>query len=48
MLPDGDDDLMPPEGPRLTDEEVSMLTAWIEAGLPWPGDGGPAVAPTGE
>ncbi|NBW97714.1 MAG: DUF1549 domain-containing protein, partial [Planctomycetia bacterium] len=28
---------MPPEGDRLTANELSVLTAWIDAGLPWPG-----------
>ncbi|MFM8436401.1 MAG: DUF1549 domain-containing protein, partial [Planctomycetia bacterium] len=28
---------MPPEGDRLTADEVATLSAWIDAGLPWPG-----------
>ncbi|MSR58256.1 MAG: DUF1549 domain-containing protein [Planctomycetaceae bacterium] len=26
---------MPPEGERLTDAQISLLTRWIDAGLPW-------------
>ncbi len=26
---------MPPEGERLTEKEVRLLTEWIDAGLPW-------------
>ena len=29
--------MMPPDGERLTAEEVKALAAWIDAGLPWPG-----------
>ena len=32
-----DDEVMPPEGPRLTSNEVAQLVAWINAGVPWPG-----------
>ena len=28
---------MPPDGERLTEDEVAALAAWIDAGLPWPG-----------
>ncbi|MFM8414959.1 MAG: DUF1549 domain-containing protein, partial [Planctomycetota bacterium] len=28
---------MPPDGDRLTADEVATLAAWIDAGLPWPG-----------
>ena len=28
---------MPPDGDRLSREEVAALTAWIEAGVPWEG-----------
>jgi len=28
---------MPPDGPRLSADEVAALAAWIDAGLPWPG-----------
>jgi hypothetical protein len=31
-----DDDVMPPEGPRLTPAEVQTLWAWIAAGAVWP------------
>jgi hypothetical protein len=27
--------IMPPEGPRLTAEQIKLLKAWIDAGLPW-------------
>jgi hypothetical protein len=27
---------MPPEGPRLTEAEVGLLKAWVEAGANWP------------
>ncbi|HVW37463.1 MAG TPA: DUF1549 domain-containing protein, partial [Pirellulales bacterium] len=26
---------MPPEGPRVPEEKVALLRAWIDAGLPW-------------
>ncbi|MBX7255977.1 MAG: PSD1 and planctomycete cytochrome C domain-containing protein [Candidatus Hydrogenedentes bacterium] len=29
------DTVMPPKGPRLTDEQVGLLRAWIDQGLPW-------------
>lgn len=29
--------MMPPDGERLTADEVAALVAWIGAGLPWPG-----------
>jgi cytochrome c553 len=29
--------MMPPDGERLTKSEVAALAAWIDAGLPWPG-----------
>jgi len=29
--------MMPPDGERLTVEEVAAFAAWIDAGLPWPG-----------
>jgi len=28
---------MPPDGERLTPDDVAALAAWIDAGLPWPG-----------
>jgi len=37
--------MMPPEGERLTKEEVAAITAWIDADAPWPGsDDSPATA----
>ncbi len=27
---------MPPDGKRLSDEEIQHLTEWVERGLPWP------------
>ena len=27
---------MPPEGPRLSAEQISVLRSWIDAGAPWP------------
>lgn len=38
-LPAEHEDRMPPEGPPLTPAEVALLTAWIDAGVPWPADG---------
>src|SRR5437762_13710433 len=29
------DEQMPPDGPRLTDKEVSLLKRWIDGGLTW-------------
>jgi mono/diheme cytochrome c family protein len=29
--------MMPPDGERLTAEDVKALATWIDAGLPWPG-----------
>ncbi|MBY0502839.1 MAG: PSD1 and planctomycete cytochrome C domain-containing protein [Bryobacteraceae bacterium] len=29
--------VMPPKGPRLTAEEIAVLTAWIDEGAVWPG-----------
>jgi hypothetical protein len=29
------DSMMPPEGPRLTEREIGVLRAWVDAGLPW-------------
>ncbi len=39
-------DQMPPKGARLTPEQITTLTAWIEAGADWPGAGAPAVVAT--
>jgi len=41
------DDVMPPEGDRLTAAEVQLLTDWINAGAEWPA-GEPEKRPTGE
>ena len=36
--------MMPPEGERLSKEEVAAITAWIDADAPWPGsDDSPAA-----
>jgi mono/diheme cytochrome c family protein len=32
------DTVMPPEGPRLTADDVAKLAAWIDAGASWPTD----------
>ncbi len=32
-----DHHMMPPEGPRLSDESILSLESWINAGMPWPG-----------
>src|SRR5262245_43266199 len=29
------DEQMPPEGPRLTDQQVTLLKRWIDGGLAW-------------
>lgn len=43
VLPDGHDDLMPPEGGRLPEDEIGAVRAWILAGAPWDGDAAPAT-----
>ena len=35
-------EMMPPDGPRLTAEEIAAIAAWIDAGAAWPGEDGPA------
>ncbi|MGE4618259.1 MAG: c-type cytochrome domain-containing protein [Planctomycetota bacterium] len=35
ILPDDDEDRMPPEGDRLTEEDVTILKNWIESGAHW-------------
>ena len=41
-----DDERMPPDGDPLTADEVALVAAWIDAGLPWPGqDDAPARDP---
>jgi cytochrome c553/uncharacterized membrane protein len=42
VLGDGPDELMPPEGDPLTDEQIKALEAWINAGAEWPRAGGRA------
>jgi mono/diheme cytochrome c family protein len=37
--------MMPPDGDRLTAADVAAIAAWIDAGLPWPG--GDAAQPAG-
>ncbi|MFM8282058.1 MAG: DUF1553 domain-containing protein [Planctomycetaceae bacterium] len=32
-----DDERMPPDGEPLTADEVTLVAAWIDDGLPWPG-----------
>jgi hypothetical protein len=38
-LPDGDEERMPNEGPRLAPESVAVIKRWIEAGAEWPETG---------
>lgn len=38
-LPDGDEERMPEEGPRLTPEQVASIKKWIEQGAKWPAEG---------
>jgi hypothetical protein len=33
---DNEDQIMPPKGGRLSDEEIAILTTWIEEGAVWP------------
>ncbi|MEE2889308.1 MAG: c-type cytochrome domain-containing protein [Planctomycetota bacterium] len=35
-LADADEDRMPPEGDRLSEEDVAALKSWIESGAHWP------------
>ncbi len=37
-----DEDRMPPDGPRLSDEQIGWLTSWIATGAAWPA--APALA----
>ncbi len=37
---------MPPKGPRLSSSEIATLTAWIQAGAPWPEEATANAAPT--
>ena len=49
-LPDDDEDRMPPDGERLTGEELALLRDWIDQGASWPEDEAidAPVAPVGE
>lgn len=38
--------VMPPAGPRLTTEQISLLRSWIDSGANWPGEAG--VEPTAQ
>ncbi len=38
------DDQMPPEGKRLTPEEIASIKGWIDAGAHWPQSGEPEAA----
>src|SRR5262245_29163766 len=35
-LPEGDEERMPPEGPRLSKKDVELLRRWIDGGASWP------------
>lgn len=35
-LPDADEERMPPDGERLSEEDVAVLKKWIELGAGWP------------
>ncbi|WP_428668161.1 DUF1553 domain-containing protein [Runella sp.] len=35
LLPEGHEDKMPKDGPPLTEEEVNVLTKWIDQGAKW-------------
>ncbi|NBV45015.1 MAG: DUF1553 domain-containing protein [Planctomycetia bacterium] len=37
------DERMPPDGPPLSAAEVAAVAAWVDAGLPWPGQEGEAA-----
>ena len=37
--------VMPPDGPRLTSEQITLLRAWIDRGADWPGEPVGAVPP---
>jgi hypothetical protein len=38
-LPDGDEERMPNEGPRLSPESVAVIKRWIQGGAEWPESG---------
>ncbi|MCI0745306.1 MAG: DUF1553 domain-containing protein [Verrucomicrobia subdivision 3 bacterium] len=33
-----EDEVMPPKGERLTQEQIALIQAWIDQGAPWPDD----------
>ena len=35
-LPHDDEEIMPPKGEPLNQEEISLLTSWIQNGAQWP------------
>ena len=35
-LPSGDEDAMPSEGKKLSDDDIAILNFWIKKGAPWP------------
>src|SRR5262249_46239948 len=37
--------VMPPSGPRLAKEQITMLARWIDAGAKWPDDGSVTARP---
>src|SRR5205085_11547583 len=39
-----DDDVMPPEGERLTAAQIALLRAWIDQGAAWPESAANAAA----
>ena len=47
MLSTDELERMPPSGPRVSEEQVAVLRAWIAAGADWPGTepAGAAAAP---
>ncbi len=38
------EEMMPPDGERLSTGEVAAISAWIDAGAPWPGSEDPPAA----
>ncbi|MFO0961719.1 MAG: c-type cytochrome domain-containing protein [Phycisphaerales bacterium] len=46
LLPESDDEAMPPEGPRLTATQLDALRAWIEGGAPMDAPAGGAEGAT--
>lgn len=41
VLPEDDPDVMPPDGGKLTDEQIDVLRRWVAEGANWPeGEGG--------